>query len=323
MGVSKWFKEVLPHVKSGKKVKARTLDKKIIGVDISNWLYVISNNSEEYCLRSNIKPLYPPRAYLDLFKSRHRALTRNGIIPVYIFDGRDHILKSVARSERDRRAAKALEELEKLKNIAREKGALTREQEANVCKHMKATAKPTDERREGIIRWLKEESTRTGKEIRVVMAPFEAEWQLVFEEKAGRIDGILTQDSDTIVLGAKNVYIDFSMSDYFSRSTILSTYKKPKDSGLDMTQHMDAYLPEIAALLGCDYVSNIPDQGSKKIPYGPNCLFLQYIRAENKKQFIEAVPKCPPGHFERMQATRRTVEWREHSRTCMGQSSSI
>ena len=81
---------------------------------------------------------------------------------------------------------------------------LTDQQHGKVGKvkqNMSKLSKPTDEMLYVIVSWLKEEG------IDVVCAPFEAEWQLVFVEKIGFIDGIMTEDGDVIALGAQNAYV--------------------------------------------------------------------------------------------------------------------
>jgi hypothetical protein len=54
-------------------------------------------------------------------------------------------------------------------------------------------------------------------EIEYKCAPFEAEWQLVYLEMIGEIHGMITQDSDVLVLGAKVALLDVKFHDEASK----------------------------------------------------------------------------------------------------------
>jgi hypothetical protein len=63
-----------------------------------------------------------------------------------------------------------------------------------------------------------------------------------------------------------------------------------------MAQHA-SLLPEIACLLGCDYIKRIPDQGGVKVLKNGR-LFQQYVETELNKRcwLLEGISKCPAGH---------------------------
>jgi 5'-3' exonuclease len=60
-------------------------------------------------------PLVPVVPVLVWVKERHKVLTHNKLVPVYVFDGARHNMKKVTDSKREKEREKALEALRKLK----------------------------------------------------------------------------------------------------------------------------------------------------------------------------------------------------------------
>jgi len=91
-------------------------------------------------------------------------------------------------------------------------------------------------------------------------APFEAEWQLVYLEHQGVINYVYTTDGDSIILGVDRVIteIDFKRKEFviIEKSTILCSEKFP------LGRFPPSSWPNIAALLGCDYVARVPGVGA-------------------------------------------------------------
>ena len=137
----------------------------------------------------------------------------------------------MARNKRNRQVTKAINRLEELKAKARsldEADCLSTAELNEVKRCMRKISKLSPQMKGEIVNFLKASTNNCS----VLMAPFEAEWQLVYEEKCGRIDGILTTDSDAIVLGAENMYIDMSMAQctvyHYSRDTAIKQHKKQR-----------------------------------------------------------------------------------------------
>ena len=63
-------------------------------------------------------------------------------------------------------------------------------------------------------------------DIKIVCAPFEAEWQLVELEMKGEIDAIISADSDFVFLGAKKLLLDVS---YYRQSPTCNVYERDRD----------------------------------------------------------------------------------------------
>lgn len=124
-----------------------------------------------------------------------------------------------------------------------------------------------------VVEWMKE------KGIDFVCAPFKVEWQLVELESSRCIDGILlTTDGDIFPLGAKTVYLDTRFGDksitafHFTRDLAMNHVeydKRQTDKALYSMQWYRDYIPELCALLGCDYIKRISchytDKGATKV----------------------------------------------------------
>ena len=54
--------------------------------------------------------------------------------------------------------------------------------------------------------------SRKAEQVPYVVAPYEADAQLAYLEKEGIVDGIITEDSDLLVFGCKNVRSAFRRS---------------------------------------------------------------------------------------------------------------
>jgi len=91
-------------------------------------------------------------------------------------------------------------------------------------------------------------------------APFEAKWQLVKFECSKKIDGIICVDSDFVILGAENLYIDMRFN---KRSPTCHHYKRDPDLyGSRFNLHMyKNILPEASNFMGNDYIEAIPGTG--------------------------------------------------------------
>jgi len=67
MGVSKLWKEVLPHVKARPRISLTQLHGMTLGVDISVWLYH-GKRMKDVVLGNSSSPQYEPEDLLDEFK---------------------------------------------------------------------------------------------------------------------------------------------------------------------------------------------------------------------------------------------------------------
>ena len=98
-----------------------------------------------------------------------------------------------------------------------------------------------------------------------VVAPYEADAQLAYLERCGLVDGIITEDSDLLVFGCKNVLFKLdtvsSTVCFISRSDFGSPALA--DQSLSLLGWTDAQFRWMAMLSGCDYLPSIPGVGLK------------------------------------------------------------
>ncbi|KAG5646334.1 hypothetical protein DXG03_003657 [Asterophora parasitica] len=98
-----------------------------------------------------------------------------------------------------------------------------------------------------------------------VVAPYEADAQLAYLEQTGLVDGIITEDSDLLVFGCRNVLfkldtvantvVSICRDDFGSVSSF--------SSDISLTGWSDVQFRAMAILSGCDYLPSIPGVGLK------------------------------------------------------------
>lgn len=98
-----------------------------------------------------------------------------------------------------------------------------------------------------------------------VVAPYEADAQLAYLERMDIVDAILTEDSDLLVFGCKNVLFKLDTTAH----TVVSISRKDfgavttSCSDISLVGWSDAQFRSMAVLSGCDYLPSIPGIGLK------------------------------------------------------------
>ena len=99
-----------------------------------------------------------------------------------------------------------------------------------------------------------------------VVAPYEADAQMAYLERVGVVDGILTEDSDLLVFGCRNVLLKLDVVE----NTVISISREDFASlastsggGISLLGWSDAQFRAMAILSGCDYLPSIPGVGLK------------------------------------------------------------
>lgn len=98
-----------------------------------------------------------------------------------------------------------------------------------------------------------------------VVAPYEADAQLAYLERAGYVDGIITEDSDLLVFGCKNVHFKLDAKE----ATVVSISRSDLGSPALIVDSMsfvgwsDDQFRWMAMLSGCDYLPSINGVGLK------------------------------------------------------------
>ena len=99
-----------------------------------------------------------------------------------------------------------------------------------------------------------------------VVAPYEADAQLAYLERIGLVDAIITEDSDLLVFGCKNVLFKLDTTAATVTSISRSDFAAVASGapgGLSLLGWSDAQFRTMAILSGCDYLPSIPGIGLK------------------------------------------------------------
>ncbi|KAI4274427.1 MAG: hypothetical protein LQ337_003962 [Flavoplaca oasis] len=172
-------------------------------------------------------------------------LIHYGVTPYLVFDG--DYLPSKAATEHERATKR-----EESKKLGLELHRLGKISQAHL--ELQKAVDVTPEMARQLIEELKNEG------IQYVVAPYEADAQLAYLEQKGIIHGILSEDSDLLVFGAKCLLtkldqygdcIEISRSDFTSCREI------------SLVGWTDADFRRMAILSGCDYLANINKMGLK------------------------------------------------------------
>lgn len=97
-------------------------------------------------------------------------------------------------------------------------------------------------------------------DVQYVVAPYEADAQLVYLEKQGLIQGIISEDSDLLVFGAKRL---LSKLDQHGDCIEINRAEFTACREVSLVGWSDADFRRMCILSGCDYLANIPKMGLK------------------------------------------------------------
>lgn len=247
MTVRDLWKHPLKKVKESK-VPLSTLKGKTIAVDVSIWLHQIVGVVDEVSLFLQNKPAYRPERLVRELRRRHKVLADAGLNPIYVFDGKRHPMKVVAREQRDTPLESAQEWLTEFYEKGKSGATISDQEREEAAQKMKESCNITPEIISMVIQWMKDES------MRFCCAPFEAEWLCVSLVLDGEADVVLSTDGDCVVLGAPKAVVELTLSSkqccIYDRDAVLSSLTMQK---YDLSANKD-HLPEMAAFLGCDYM---------------------------------------------------------------------
>ena len=187
----------------------------------------------------------PTTKYVDFAMSRVRMLQAFGVTPYLVFDGDALPSKAGTNKERRKRRdeSKALGlELYRAGKISQAHQEL--QKAADVTPYM--------------ARLLIEELKRNN--VQYIVAPYEADAQLVYLEQNGIINGILSEDSDMLVFGANRL---ITKLDQYGECVMIERADFTMCKEISLAGWTDAMFRRMAILSGCDYLPNISKMGLK------------------------------------------------------------
>jgi len=214
---------------------------KTLAIDGYVWLHRGAYHcAQELCLGK------PTIKHVEYFMQKIDLLHKFGVSPYVVFDG-DHLpSKKTTENDRESRRKTALTNAHRLLALGDQNKA--REE------FVKAVDVTPQLAYDVIL------ALRTAG-VKYVVAPYEADAQLRYLEMKGEVDAIITEDSDLLVYGARNVLFKMDPSGH-------CIHICRDDFGLVEDKRMGSWTEQefrqMAMLSGCDYLSSIPGLGIKK-----------------------------------------------------------
>jgi hypothetical protein len=218
------------------------------GLDISIVLMKALRNVDacDQFWQDPIVPVTAITVYLDKLKN---TMDGANVSVIAVFDGCRHPLKGITT---DKRRALVDEKVDELKRLI----ALN---DPNQYSAIRKLRKDTVHMRPDIIFVARDWCDING--VKYICAPFEADWQLAMMCKQGFIQGVISEDSDMIVLGVPKVIMGLNLAD---KSFILVEHDHILEQ-LKQFFRVDKFthdhLLACAAFLGCDYLDNVKGNG--------------------------------------------------------------
>ncbi|KAH8829312.1 PIN domain-like protein [Flagelloscypha sp. PMI_526] len=253
-----------------------------IGVDAYVWLH-----KSVFTCATELATGVPTHKYVDYVVHRLRLLRHYNIEPYLVFDGGPLPAKRGTEDSRKRKRDESL---------ALGKALQAQGKTSQAREHFVKCVDVSPQMAYQVIKALKAEG------VSYVVAPYEADAQLAFLERAGIIDAILTEDSDLLVFGCRQVLFKF---DHVS-STVVSisrddfgsvTTSANDGNSISLLGWSDIQFRRMAILSGCDYLPSIPGIGLKTA----STLLRKWKTVEHVVKMIalEGKKPVPKGYLDR------------------------
>ncbi|KAB5526329.1 exonuclease 1 [Coniochaeta sp. 2T2.1] len=187
----------------------------------------------------------PTRKYVDFAMHRVRMLKHFGVTPYMVFDGDYLPSKAGTEASREKRREESKRAgLELLKAGKPSQAHLELQKAIDVTPEM--------------ARHLIEELKKNG--VPYVVAPYEADAQMVYLERQGIISGIISEDSDLLVFGAKRL---LTKLDQHGQCIEINRNDFCRVREISLTGWTDTEFRHMAIFSGCDYLDSVSNMGLK------------------------------------------------------------
>ncbi|KAH8084340.1 PIN domain-like protein [Cristinia sonorae] len=215
-----------------------------IAVDAYVWLH-----RGTYACATELATGKRTNRYVDYAMHRVRLLRHHKILPYIVFDGGPLPAKKGTESDRKKRREE---------NLSRAKLLTAQGKHSQAREYYVKCIDVTPQMAYQLIKALKAES------VPYVVAPYEADAQMAYMERVGLVDGILTEDSDLLVFGCKNVLLKLDAVENTVISVMRSDFAAlDSPGGISLLGWSDSQFRAMAILSGCDYLPSIPGIGLK------------------------------------------------------------
>ncbi|KAJ5154471.1 XPG/RAD2 endonuclease [Penicillium coprophilum] len=211
-----------------------------LGVDAYGWLHRGTVACSVDLVLNN-----PTRKHIDFVLNRVRMLLFFGVKPYLVFDGDNLPSKAGTEQDRHRRRQES-----KALGLELQRKGRTPEAYQEFQKAVDVTPYMARE----LIEELKQMN------VQYVVAPYEADAQLVYLEQQGDIHGIISEDSDLLVFGAKRL---LSKLDQHGECIEINRADFTACREVSLVGFSDPDFRNMCILSGCDYLANIPKLGLK------------------------------------------------------------
>ncbi|EGS22219.1 5'-_3' double-stranded DNA exonuclease-like protein [Thermochaetoides thermophila DSM 1495] len=187
----------------------------------------------------------PTRKYVDFAMHRVKMFRYFGVTPYIVFDG--DFLPSKAKTEESRKKRR-----EEAKKVGLE--LLRAGKPSLAFNELQKAIDVTPEMARHLIEELKKE------DVPYVVAPYEADAQLVYLERKGIISGIVSEDSDLLVFGAKRL---LTKLDQHGQCVEINRKDFCLVREISLTGWTDSEFRHMAIFSGCDYLEGLSNIGLK------------------------------------------------------------
>ncbi|CUM68268.1 uncharacterized protein PRCAT00005990001 [Priceomyces carsonii] len=214
---------------------------KTLAIDTYGWLHRgLISCAQELCND------LPTRKYITSILNKVEMLRHFGVEPYFVFDGAALPTKADTANERRLRRVEARKKAEQFTKSGNKKLAWK--------EYMKAACVTAE-----MAKSIMVELDRLN--IKYIVAPYEADPQMVYLEKIGLVDGILSEDSDLLIFGCNKLITklkDDATCVEICRENFIKIKKVPYLRTFSQEQ-----LRIVAMLSGCDYTKGISNIGLK------------------------------------------------------------
>lgn len=263
-----------------------------VAVDLSSWVHSCDCREEAQLSRTS-KPTYPSMEVIRTFKERHTVLLAMGLTPTYVFDGKGTNMKEDEIASRNKAATNAAEEFNNLLNnnlppLSKMRDGLmgrhvTDELYQKLQKSRKCSAKPTPHDYAQIAQYCEENN------ISVVGSPFEADAQMVYLEKRGYVDMVMSDDGDLIIIGVCCLLSDIKFDFDNPKKSTCRLYDR--SSNYQFIAKWGKIMAEVSCLLGNDYIHRVRGNGPATLFEGKQnqkAVAMSLLDAESTESWVSS-----------------------------------
>ncbi|KAI3404911.2 ERG11 [Candida oxycetoniae] len=243
-----------------------------LAVDAYGWMH----RSLVSCAEELYKGI-PTRKYINYIRKRVEMLQHFGITPYMVFDGASLATKAATNEYRLRMRQEAKFKVERYLREGK-KHLASKE-------YVKATSVSFQ-----MVKSVMEEMDEMN--VKYIVAPYEADPQMVYLEKTGVVDGIISEDSDLLVFGCKRLITKLKDD---SSCVVVNKNDFHKVKGMPCLGRFSEHQLRLAAMMsGCDYTKGIPGIGLKTA--------ISYVTRYTSMRKIAIAMRCTgrkiPENFE-------------------------